>query len=45
MLRFIPSKRIKNREYSVAGWNDIVADKHEAARIAETIKKYWKVVH
>ena len=34
MLRFIPSKRIKNREYSVAGWNDIVADKHEAARRA-----------
>ena len=34
MQRFIPSKRIKHSEYTVAGWNDIVAEKHEADRRA-----------
>jgi len=34
MQIFIPSKRIKHSEYSVVGWNDIVADKHETARRA-----------
>jgi len=34
MQIFNPSKRIKHSKYSVAGWNDIVADKHEAARRA-----------
>jgi len=30
----IPTKRIKSSEYTVAGWNDLVDDKHEAAREA-----------
>lgn len=34
MCRYIPSKTVKASEYSVAGWNDLVADKHEAARRA-----------
>lgn len=33
MLRFIPSKKC-NSVHAVAGWNDIVTDKHEAARKA-----------
>ena len=34
MHRFIPSTRVHVNNYSVAGWNDLVADKHEAARRA-----------
>ena len=32
--KFIPTKSIKSSEYTVAGWNDLVNDKHEAAREA-----------
>jgi hypothetical protein len=31
---FIPCKKIKASEYTVAGWNDVISDKHDAARIA-----------
>jgi hypothetical protein len=31
---FIPHKRVKISEYTVAGWNDIVSDKHDASRQA-----------
>lgn len=34
MQRLIPSKKCRVSEYSVAGWNDLVSDKHEVARDA-----------
>jgi len=34
MHRYIPSKKCKSSEHSVDGWNDMVSDKHEAARKA-----------
>ena len=34
MIRFIPSKKVNVGNYSMAGGNDLVADKHEAARQA-----------
>jgi len=30
--RFIPSKKVHVENFTVVGWNDLVADKHEAAR-------------
>jgi hypothetical protein len=32
--KFIPIKRVKANAFTVAGWNDIVSDKHDAARQA-----------
>jgi len=32
--RFIPSKKVHVDNFTVAGWNDLAADKHEAARRA-----------
>jgi hypothetical protein len=34
MHRHIPCRKVKASEYAVAGWNDLVTDKHDAARQA-----------
>ena len=34
MHRHIPCRKVKASEYAVAGWNDLVSDKHDAARQA-----------
>ena len=34
MHKYIPCKKVKASEYVVAGWNDLVTDKHDAARRA-----------
>jgi len=34
MHRFIPSKKVHVDNFTVTGWNDLVADKHEAVRQA-----------
>jgi len=32
MCTFIPQRQFSINKYSIAGWSDLVADKHEAAR-------------